>query len=490
MTTPIKPFLQILIFFVGIFSYRPAYAELMVVDEMTLIRMAKTENPSISNINAQMANAVADQAMTQSEFDPKLSGSYSYASSREDAIIQFFPVFRPQKNMQIGLEQKISYGATVKTGVFSQQLNTADGFINNATQVGAQLGVEIDIWKNFLGRLDRSQLQSKKISRQVSELQSQINKRSFVLDVRKVYWSLVAIENSLDLSKQLVTTAKKQLRDSKKRNREGLSDRGDIARNQAQLQSRESSVLFFSYQRELLISQLRSLLPGLSRQDVRISRNIGGIEQKVRRCVGMIAINKELQTQHTDYDEIVKLLNDQKEHELRVAGATDSLDIKLQAQYQTSGVSESHSEAFDRLTDDFKNGYQVGVAVNIPLGGDLSKSRSSRVAAIDHRMSAQKQQIDLLLMAEHRKNRKAMKLLTTALSSQSETVKSLTKSLKSTERKYRQARVSLNSYILEQDNLFNMQLQTIDTKRQVMHFLLDYFKTFSKHPCEVNQYGV
>ena len=70
---------------------------------------------------------------------------------------------------------------------------------------------------------------------------------------------------------------------------------------------------------------------------------------------------------------------------------------------------------------------------------------------------------------------------------QEATVENLKKSLKKTKRTYKQARGSLNSYILEQENLFNSELQLIDTKRQILHLLFDYFKVFTRHPCDINQ---
>lgn len=465
----------------------PAQAQ-QLLSEASIMQMAQKSTPITQEIEARQQAKTAEQFAVKSQYDPKLATSYSYSSSKENAIIQFIPVFRPQKLFNLGLSQKTSLGTTINTQVFSQQISTADGFINNATQVGVSLGMEVDIWKNALGRLDRSQLRSAKLGKQVSDLQSDIDKQSFVIDVRKIYWSLIANELSLKLSKQLVETAKAQLKDSQKRLKEGLGDSGDIARNQAQLQSRTSSALFFEYQKELLIAQLKSLLPDLKSANLVInSRESLDMEKRTKQCMQSILLQRQMDTKFSRYDEISSLLGKQQENELRLAKATDSFDVKLQAQYQASGVDASHSQAFDTLNDNFLNGYQVGLSLQIPIGGDLSRSQSAQVAATQNRFEAQKTRINLQLKAEHEKIIRTVELLRRATESQGTKVAHLKTSLKKTKRKYRQARVSLNTYILEQDNLFNSELQLIDTKRQVLHMLLDYFKIFSHYPCAINK---
>ena len=484
--TSLSRYMRYIIVFTGLLVHPSAHSQVLL-NEFQIIKWAKEGSPVEQGIEATQKAAEAKTYAVKSQFDPKLSTSYTYASSKEQAIIQFIPVFRPQKIFNLGVSQKTSLGTNITASTFSQQISTADGFINNATQVGVQLGLEIDIWKNFFGRLDRAQLRSAKLNKQVNDLQAKINKRSFIVDIRKVYWSLIANQLSLDLSKELVKTAKQQLSESKRKLREGLGDSGDVSRNQAQLSSRESSVMFFSYQKELLLAQLKSQLPSLKNKVVTVnSREVIDMERKARQCVAQIAVSQKVNLKQTDYDDIVGLLQQQEDNELKVANATDSIDLKLTGQYQASGVSDSHSNAYRQLDEQFLNGYQVGVALKVPFGGDLRRSREAQVAATQARFDSQKNSLSLGVHAEHQKIQNAMKLILEASRSQAATVENLKKSLKRTKRKYKQARVSLNAYILEQDTLFNSELQLIDTKRQILHLLLDYFKVFTNHPCEIN----
>ena len=58
-------------------------------------------------------------------------------------------------------------------------------------------------------------------------------------------------------------------------------------------------------------------------------------------------------------------------------------------------------------------------------------------------------------------------------------VGALERSLKTTRRKYRQARITINQMINEQNQLFSSRLNEIDTKLQVIHALYDYFKVLT-----------
>lgn len=458
-----------------------------ILTESQLIALAQKENPRFLQIEANNQSIKGQQFATKSQFDPQLNSTYSYSASNEQAIIQFAPVFKPQKIFNVGISQQTSLGADFKFQGFSQQISTANGFINNATQTGIQLGVEIDLWKNFLGSLDRAQLESARLGKEVSDLQSEIDRHSYILEIRKLYWTLAANQLSLELSEELVKTAQTQVKDAKNKLKEGLGDPGDVARNKGQLQGRDSAALFYAYQKEILISQLKSQIPSLSGKEVVIdSKLTSSMENRARTCVAQIASQKTIPVEYSKFDEVVALLDEQMKKDLMISENTDTIDFKLQAQYQASGVDQSHGEAYQELVDRFRNGYQVGASLRVPLGGELKQSRQAQVNATVAKYEAQKQSLSLNLKAEYEKMVRAMNLLVKASQSQDATIKSLRTSLKSTKKKFRQARVSLNTYILEQDNLFNSELQLIETKRQILHLVLDFFKIFNQYPCSIN----
>ncbi len=457
------------------------------LNESALIEMALEQGPRSKGLKAQVEMSKAENALTNAKFSPRAMAQYTYASSNEDAIIQFLPVYESDKNFQLGVEQNLPLGAKVSGGLFAVQLNSTDGLINNATQVGAQVNLEVDVWSNFLGQLDKSELRSKAISQEISELQMDIGKQQIITDVRKIYWNLVINELSLDLSNRLIKTSKKQLRETLRQAREGASDKGDVARSKAQVQSRESASLFFSYQKEILIAGLQKFIPQLNPNDITISKEQTPIvEKKALVCIENIANQKELQKTYSNQFKIIDLLEEKSPLEIKIAEATNQVDVKLTGRYQTSGVENSHSRALSNISDRYRDGYQVGLTVSMPLGGSIDKAQKSRVLATKNSLASQKESLNLQLRSEHQKAQRSLSILNKAVQSQASSIKNLATSYKMSERKYKQARISLNTYVLEQDNLFNSELQLLDTKKQVINLLLDYFQLFPNHPCEIN----
>jgi outer membrane protein TolC len=73
------------------------------------------------------------------------------------------------------------------------------------------------------------------------------------------------------------------------------------------------------------------------------------------------------------------------------------------------------------------------------------------------------------------------------IKSQKETNKYLAQSLKVSKRKYKQARISLQELIGEQDSHLQSQLQEIDSNLAIVNTLIDYFSIYMDTPCEFNR---
>ncbi len=463
-------------------------ADQVLLTEKKLMTLASDNTPSLMALDAQQAGAQAALDGENVKYDSVVSMSFNYDSSRENAIMPFALVFQPQTLAQAMVQKKLTHGIAVQAGVFGQQMSTADRFIDNATQVGTRVGVEFDLWKNFLGRIDRSEYQSTALQKEITELQTNVSRKNYFIEIRKAYWSLVANELSSELSQELIKTAERQYRQARKQVQEGVGDRGDVQRSFAQVQARKTSLLQFEYQKENLLTYLRAMIPKLPKSTITVdAKNIVKTEEATLMCLTSILSLEKVNDQHSSLGTIISKLGDQKKWELKKTEAVDDIDVKLVAEYQASGVDNKYSKAVENYSDDYRDGYKVGLQVQIPLGSQRSNLKKSQLRATQARLDAESYSLRLQLDAEHKKIREGIRLLKLALDSQSKTVQSLNLSLNSTKRKYQQARVPLNTYILEQDNLFNTKLLVINTRLQILHLLLDYFKVFTNHPCPLNQ---
>lgn len=63
----------------------------------------------------------------------------------------------------------------------------------------------------------------------------------------------------------------------------------------------------------------------------------------------------------------------------------------------------------------------------------------------------------------------------------------LAKSLKVSQKKYKQARITVEQLVQEQDGFLNSNLAEIETKLNIINTLLDYFSVYTETPCNLNR---
>lgn len=458
--------------------------------EKQIIEKAKTSSPRIKGIQAKQATSDFEAAQAESNYETRALGGYNYAESREEGLAPFIPVFSPQRGFQVGVSKKLPVGMKVEVQAFGEQIHAPGVGINYATRSGTRVLVEMDLLKNLLGSLDRSVLAEKRVSAQKAKAMAELESKEFEMDLRKLYWSLVANSMSLELSRALVASAEQQLKDTSQRARAGAADSGDVARSQAQLQSRTSSVYLFQYEKELLENQLKQLVPYYVGQDLLFPIQTNEIDTAVRgvlACVGEITSSAKPNLKHSQYFDVLELTKSQAVHAKNQAQSIGDWDLKLTGSVQNSGVDEGFDESIDEYQSRARDGYSVGVAVSIPLEGDLKEAERAQTKAVQASFESQVRQLELQIEQTHQQVSKSLLLLQEASISLNANVKNLETSLKASRNKYRQARISINELIGEQDQLFQSQLSEISTKVAVIHALYDYFKIFDKHPCKMNQ---
>ena len=457
------------------------------IDEVTLSLLSQEDSPTRQSISALKASGEVVNRTKKSAYDSRLNLGYSYSDTEEENLTTFSPELAPSETMSLGVSKKTPLGLELGVGVFGSQLSVAGTSVSDATRAGATLSLDFDLWQNIFGRMDRSQLKSAAAQEAKAKLQSEIKMKQLELDVRKLYWSLVAVEESIQVSEKLLKTSKTQLRDARKRLRAGAAGKGDLARNQAQVDSRKSTITQLKYQKELLMSQLRSLLPQLRRGNlvlapVDFQSNVNDVLQ----CVGNISKSPKLNMKSTKWADILGVLKHQYENDINALNRTGGPTFQLEYDARISGVDNTYNAAFNEAEADSKTGHTVGVTFSVPIGSDGRAAEKKQKALTRYNYESEKQMIETDIAETHRRVLNSLKLLNEALDSQVNSNKNLVLSVREAQRKYRQARISINSLVLEQDAFLSSTLAEIEIKKLVIHTLLDYFKVFTEHSCKIN----
>jgi outer membrane protein TolC len=468
------------------------------LDEKSLLSFGKEKAPQWDAIEATFLSAKAEALALNDRFRPELFGEAQYSETRERAIIQFMPVWSPTESAQVGVRQAFRGGVSASAAVGADQRSamSPNGSYRDVSTSTLRLDVSIDLWKDLFGKLSKAQSDSANFSAKRAELERDINRKAFGVTLRRVYWSMVANNEQLKIYQGLKKISQDQLEDARARRRAGVTDDGEVARYEAQVASRQGAFLYYNYQREILLKQLRTLLPELKNHDVVMSEyDVSKMIDTVLACTQVISSQQNVPYQYTQYDEVTELLRKIQAHQHTLAKGYDDIDLKLVGHVKTTGVGNesvggnntrgSYGAAWDDWQDHNRAGYGAGLQLVIPLGkGDTAQTQE---LVAKKRFDAQINENDALLTNTHQQLVKVINILTDVVRAQKENTKALEKRMVVQNRKFREARLSVNDLILDQDALLNSNLTTVNTQLEIINTILDYLVVFTETPCEFNR---
>ncbi len=463
-------------------------SEEKILTEDFLLKSFREESVGGKLETADVANKKLNASLTEELYQARLYTNYSYQKSRETALSNFQPILSPNENWTIGVEKNLSLGLKVSADVFGTQYSLQDNSVKDATQVGGRVNMQLDLWKNIFGTLDRARLRSADKQKKRADLEYYVGVKKQETDLRKAYWSFVSVEESIRLSEELIKTSELQLNDAKNRFREGATDKGEVARYQSQVESRKASKLLFEYEKQVVMQVFERQLKDFSSSNWQHDYKITDQKQPIiTQCIQQISSQKEPNPEYTFYEEMIALLKEETNDEIRIANKHGDMDVALLGQYQTTGVANEYGDARENLDDRKKSGYLLGVQVSIPLGSTKSQSEKYLLAAKKNSLDAMSFNLQNEIRSAHDTMIKSIDLLNLGLNSQLANSNNLEINYKEMQRKYRQGRIPFTTLILEQDALFQSRLREIEIKKQIAHVVLDYFTVFNKFPCSWNQ---
>ncbi len=490
LSSAVRSFPIILILVLSLTNVANGQSGVFQLSESSLIDSVKQSNPRLKDIKAQLEASNFQTTSFDERFQWNVTGKVSHSDSNEKAIAAFFPTFGPTYRYETGLNKKLKYGVQFDAGVFVDQQSTTNKVIDQATRTGVTLGFSVDLWRNLFGRIDRAQYSDMNDMNKRSQLQADINSKVVMLEMRKLYWSIVANDLQTKITQQLLKTSQNQLNQARKRGQQFIADKGEIARYRAQVNSRVATIKSLEYQRDLLIQSLKQSVPHLSSNQIRLAPvDLDKNYVNIYKCAQKIGAYKEIPWDNTKIDEILSLVESSYKSKRIVTNRYSDVDLKLSSRLQNSGVDKGYSDSFDDFSGNGQIGYQVAIELSLPLGSSRSKSKQSQESVDYNRFLSEKNQLLGQAQAKHTQIVSMVGLLKQAVESLKRNGDNLATSIRVSKRKFKQARISINDLIAEQDALLNSRLSEVDTKLQVIHTLLDYFQTFTEDDCNSTLIG-
>ena len=471
------------------------------LSEESLEKLAQKGSPQIDEIEAAFLNTAVKSGETREKFAPELFGEGSYTETRERAITPVQPIFSPVKQAQLGIRKNFAQGFDTSAYVVTDQRSATNPFIGrlqNVTTTTLAFTTQMDLWKNILGRMSMAELETAELDQKRAKIEKEIQLKTFKISLRRIYWSLVANRESYLISEGLLKTAKQQLGEAKLRLRNAVAEPDEVARYEAQQASREGTLLYLEYQKEILLKQLRNLLPELSRTDVELGKyDLNKTITDVLACTATIAQQPKAPYQYTKYDEVVSMLRQIKSNNSVINSRYSDPDVKLFGTVKSTGVGSdsinerfvrgNYGDSFDDQTGDNRTGYEVGVSFTVPLGSVKDSTAEVKKRYDEKRLEAAINSTDTQVITTHQQLSKSIALLTQVIRAQKVSSEQLSKRLSLSRKKYQQARVSVDQLVLDQDALLNSELTTIETQLQILNTLFDYLVIYTETPCSFNR---
>ena len=487
--------------FASLLCLSPVLAATRHFTEADLMAWSKLNAPGIDEIQTTLLSSQNEQNLLREKYAPEIFAQGSYAETQERPIIEFLPVFSPIKTAQLGIRKRFSHGFDAQLlGTTDQRsaVSPVSGRYNNVTTTILSFTLQMDLWRDLLGRVSKAENQNAEIETQKANLEKEIKTRAFQIALRRIYWSLVAVNEQVKLAEALKITAGKQVTDAKKRLQNSIGDAGEVARYEAQLANRSGQVIYFGYQKESYLKQLKNLLPDLLPDDLVLAPyDMNLAINQVVECSGIIGQEMNVPYGFTKYDEVLTLLREVKGNRKIMNDRHSDVDVKFFGTVKSTGIGSdqlsessyrgSYGSAFDDMNNNNRTGYETGIKVVIPLGDAKELTQKTKTLYDEKLLKSQMDQTHAMVVSTHTQLSKSMGLINEVIVNQKVGTIALEKRLQVMRQKYSQARISVNDMILDQDALLTSQLSTIDAQLQAVNILFDYLMVFTDTPCGFNR---
>ena len=265
----------------------------------------------------------------------------------------------------------------------------------------------MDLWKNFLGSLDRQKLELADFEKQKTNIQADLQMKNFQVEVRKLYWSIIANNESIKIADKLLSSSELQLEDAEKRKKASIANETEVARLRAQVASRKALVSSLNYQKEAYNRALRSMVPSIKSKDITFtSVDVDKTVKQVKTCALSISQQKEDSLKDTLYFDLINTIEKKQLAQKEITDKTDSMDIKLLGNYQfiANELDSQYESTYDTLTDAPFNAHSVGVQISIPIGSGVRKLERTKNLVEKYNYESEKSE----LLSELNAQRKAI----------------------------------------------------------------------------------
>jgi hypothetical protein len=465
------------------------YAATQNITEGMLVKKALSSSPSIHSLLAKFKKAQFRESDFKQQYRWNLVSEARREQTNEKPLITFAPVFSPSDTLSIGMHKNTQSGLGIKGSVFHNKREfSLSGSETTRNIVGANFGITLDLYKDFLGKTSTAQIKQMSELTRRQKVEKAIAESEIKVSIRRLFWNTVANAEKLRISKQLLQSSNKQLKLAERRKRSGVADAGEVALYYSQVSSREARVSFYEFKQINLFKSVKQFIPSLAQENLVVADyDMEKAVAEVVACSEHILAMKDIPYSSTHYDELIKISNEIYNQSKKVTSTYGKPDLKLTGEVFVKGVDDTYSNAMSDWQDNDRSGYTVALNLSFPLGRE--KIKGIRAVKKEYEKIENKSfvnDINAKLYSAHMGIQKAIPFLFASIKAQEKENFYLNNQIKDSKRKYLQGRISATDLTNSQDNFLATELSIIDTKLTILSTLFDYFQFFPKTQCAFN----
>jgi len=218
--------------------------------------VSATALSSNASASAVGASAISSSGPSIPVLDPMLTGSLNWAHATTPQSSAFLTGTNSliQRNDQanFGIQKGFLTGTTVGLGINNSSVtsNNPRNDFNPATNSSLAFSFTQHLLQGFGSAVNSRQIRIAKNNREVSDLTFRQQVETTVVAVMELYWDLVAFNDAIQVSKDALTASQQLLENNRKQVEVGTLAQIEVVRAEAEIASREQT---------LLVSQTRAL---------------------------------------------------------------------------------------------------------------------------------------------------------------------------------------------------------------------------------------
>lgn len=464
-----------------------------------LIAEIKNSPYGLRQLEVEQYSNEYQNLLTQEKFSAEFYGSGNYAQTKEKSIISFQPIFSPATDLRLGVRKNLQFGVSADASVLTNLKSSDSGATkyDDVSTTSLRFSLVVDLWKDIFGRVSKASLKNSNTDISRAKLQREVDEKVFNVSTRRLYWNIVANNESIKISNELYKTSQTQAAESRRRFQNSVAERDEVARYEALVSQRKGSILLLEYQREKLHQQLKNQFPSIKGEVTLANYNIDQTLNEVLECTSVIGSQNGTPLDFTKYDEVVTLLNEVRANDSILNSRYSDIDLKFYGTVKTTGVDSlvdssgnyrgSTSGSFKDLQNNNRSGYELGLSFVIPFGSEKSKTKDVKSLYDEMRSKVAIDRTEARIDSTHEQLSKSVTILRDVIVAQKTNTQQLEIRLAAMKKKYQQARVTVDSLINDQDALLSSELISIDTKLEILNTVFDYLSVFTETPCTFNR---